>query len=608
MAGRNQFHHLTNISRQADQFLSSTQIMIGYSTKGVYSIMENKRYLTLACAVLLISGLMASVTAHRVAAKMGPKPPEGETYAIRGGTVVTVTGATISNGVVIIRNGLITDVGADLPIPADARIIEAKGMMVYPGLFDAYTSLGIQAPSATTPASGRTGPPVAVTPQTPTTQSAPPQPSGLAPELSAIDQLRITAETFDTPRSIGITTVLTAPRDGLFQGQSALINLGSDEPEKLILKSPATLNVSFTGSRGGGYPGSLLGVFAYLRQSLLDAQHYREEWARYNRQKRGTPRPNVDKSLAALQPVINGELPVVFWANSVREIKRAVALAEEFNLKYMIAGGLQSYQIADWLKEKNVTVLLSLNYPQPPTNLEDPQSEPLRVLRERAEAPKAAAALSKAGVRFAFQSGHLARAQDFITNAIKAIEAGLPKEEAIKALTIYPAQIFGVAEQLGSIEKGKIANLVITSGDLFDRRTRVKYVFVDGKQYEVSPPPAAAAGGRGSGRRPGAPGTAMATGAWTITVNTPEGPVQGTLNLRQEGDAINGEIGTPFGNFPISGRLSGNEVTFDYTLNIQGQQMPVSARATIEGNSIRGTMNAMGQSFDFSGTRPPGEQ
>src|SRR5262249_47043990 len=161
-----------------------------------------------------------------------------------------------------------------------------------------------------------------------------------------------------------------------------------------------------------------------------DAQHYREEWARYNREKRGVPRPQVDKSLAALQPVINGEVPVVFRANSVREIKRAVELGEEFKLKFFIAGGEQSYQIADWLKQKNVTVLLSLNFPQRPANLDDPESESLFVLRERADAPKAAAALSKAGVRFAFQSGYLARPQDFIINAARAIEAGLPKPEA----------------------------------------------------------------------------------------------------------------------------------------------------------------------------------
>ncbi|HZN10485.1 MAG TPA: amidohydrolase family protein, partial [Blastocatellia bacterium] len=397
---------------------------------------------------------------------------DGEVVAIRGGTVVTVTGATIPNGVVVIRDGLIAAVGANAPVPADARVIDATGMMVYPGLFDAYTSLGLPAP---TPPPGLQAGGGGRQAQVALLAAEAGAPSGLEPEVSAAAQLKVTPETFDQPRSAGITTALSAPRAGVYQGQGALLNLGGDAPEKLILKSPATLNIGFGGGRFGAYPGSLMGVFSFLRQSLLDAQHYREQWARYQREKRGAPRPQVDASLAALQPVINGELPVVFQANSVREIKRAVGLAEEFKLKYMIAGGAQSAEVAELLKQKGAVVLLSLNYPQRPAGLDDPESESLRVLRERADAPKAAAALHKAGVRFAFQSGYLARPQDYLANAGRAVEAGLPKEVAVKALTLYPADIFGVAEQLGSIEQGKIANLVVTSGDLFDRNTKIRH-------------------------------------------------------------------------------------------------------------------------------------
>ena len=572
-------------------------------------MMKNQRYLTLACVLTLALAAGASAVVRRASARS----VEGEAYAIRGGTVVTVTGATIPKGVVIIRDGLIVAVGVDVPVPADARVIDATGMTVYPGLIDSYTSLGLQTAATPAPA-GRGAARVAVAiPAATTPQTTTPPSSGLKPEVMAADEIKVTAETFDTPRSAGITTALTSPNSGIFQGQSALINLGDGEPEKLILKSPATLNVTFTSARGGVYPTSLMGVFSFLRQSLLDAQHYREEWDRYNRNKRGVTRPQVDKSLAALQPVLSGELPVVFRANTEREIKRAIELGEEFKLKYLIAGGAQSYEIADWLKQKKATVLLSLNYPQRPTDIEDPESESLRTLRERADAPKAAAALSKAGVRFALQSGYLVRPQDFIANAARAIEAGLAKEEAIKALTIYPAQIFGVAEQLGSIEKGKIANLVVTSGDLFDRRTQVKYVFVDGKQYDVKAPTQAGPPGRGGfGGRPGGPGArpnaaegAGATGVWSITTDSPQGPLQQTLTLRQDGDSLSGEIESPFGKFPVTGRASGNEVTFDFTANIQDRQMPVSGRGTIEGNSIRGTLSIHGQNFEFTGTRTP---
>src|SRR5262245_16295692 len=361
-----------------------------------------KRYssLTLAFALALSAVAIYAPRQNRAATF------DGDAYAIKGGTVVTVTGATIQKGTVIIRNGLIEAVGADIPVPGDARVIDAAGMTVYPGLIDAYSNIGLGAATPTPGQGGRGGgPPAPQTPAIPalaiatTTSAQPtPTPAGQSPELMASDQLKVTAETFDQQRGAGITTALVAPREGIYQGQSVLINLGAAEPEKLIIKNSVSLNVSFGSGRGfgGGYPSSLMGVFAFLRQSLLDAQHYKAAWEHYNRNKRGARRPENDKSLAALQPVIAGAMPVAFTANSEREIKRAIGLGEEFGLKFIIAGGLQSYQIADLLKQKNVTVLLSLNYPQRPANLEDPESEPLRVLRDRATAPTSAAALSKA--------------------------------------------------------------------------------------------------------------------------------------------------------------------------------------------------------------------
>lgn len=521
---------------------------------------------------------------------------EGEAYAIRGGTVVTVTGETIANGVVVIRNGLIVAVGADITVPGDARVIDAKGMMVYPGLIDSYTSYGIRAAA---PTSG---------PQQPF--AAPNQPSGnagLLPEVSAVDQLQVIAETFDQQRAAGITSALTAPRDGVFQGQSAFINLGADSPEKLILKAPASLNVGFSTGRVI-FPNSLMGVFAFLRQSFIDAQYYRDQWAQYNQNKRGLTRPQVNKSLAALQPFVNGELPVIFSANSVREMKRAIGIGEEFRVKYLIAGAMQSYQIPDYLKQKNATVLLSLSYPQKPTNIEDPESETLKVLRERAEAPKAAAELNKAGVKFAFQSGTLTRPQDFVANAARAIEAGLPKDVAIKAMTIYPAEIFGVSDQLGSIEKGKIANLIVTSGDLFAKDTKVRHVFVDGKLYTPKEAPAVPPTMAGNRARTEASATpaVSAAGNWTLTVNSPAGVFNPPLTLQQNGNVLTGEIGSPSGVVQITdGRVNGSDISFTYRINFQGQDLTISTRGKIDGNSISGTMETMGESFGFSGTRTP---
>ena len=578
-------------------------------------------------SLLLLACVAALMTAAMFVARSGSA--QGEAFAIRGGTVVTVTGATIPKGTVVIRKGLIESVGADAAIPGDARVIDATGMTVYPGLIDAHSAYGLR---PETPAGGQgrgaaapTGDPIQMIMAQ---MSAPPSSAGLLPEVTVVDQLQVAETTFDQQRAAGITTALTAPRTGVFQGQSAIINLGTDAAEKLILKAPVSLNVGLGSGRGfgggGGYPGSAMGVLAFLRQSLLDAQHYREEWNRYNKNPRGLARPQVNKSLAALQPVINGQMPVVFSVSSVREMERAVSMAEEFGLKYMLSGATQSYQNADYLKSKGATVLLSLSFPQKPAGLEDPESESLRTLRERAEAPKAAAALHKAGVRFAFTSGTLARPADFVANAVRAVEAGLPKEEALKAMTIYPAQLFGLAEQLGSIEKGKLANLIVTSGDILAKDTKVKHVFVDGKHFEIKaaePPqrpggPMAGGGGRGpgGGRAAGASssgdagaGAGLAAGSWTLTVASPRGEMKMTANLQQNGEAITGELNLPFGAAPITkGSIKGNEIELEYTISTpNGQTMNGTLKGKIDGNSISGQMGMMGRNSDFTGNKTP---
>lgn len=561
---------------------------------------KSKRLLSLGMAALLqiASG---SVTWTGVATAKS-----GEVYALRGGTIVTVTGEVIPKGTIVIRDGLIESVGSEVKVPGDARVIDVTGLTIYPGLFDSYTNLGLTPPPA--PSTGAGGPgqgrAFQLSPQSPAE-------SGLLPEIDVVPLLQTNTATFEAQRAAGITTALTGPRNGVFQGRSALINLGVDSPDKLIIRSPYSLNVGFSSARGG-YPNSLMGVFAFLRQSLLDANHYREEWTRYNQTPRGASRPGINKSLEALQPVIKGELPVIFNVNTVREMKRAIALAEEFNLKYLLNGGLQSYQIADFLKSKNATLLLSLSFPQRPAGLEDAESESIQTLRERAAAPGAAAALHRAGVRFAFTSGGLSRPADYVVNAQRAIQAGLPKEAALKALTIDAAVIFGVDQQLGSIEKGKIANLVLTTGDIFAPATIVRHVFIDGKKFDIKAPenprgngPAGRAGGRGASDA-ATQASEPATGVWSIMLQAPGNDVAGTLTLQQTGDSVSGEVSTPFGVARITqGRLAGTELILHYTLNFQGQELAIEARGRIEGNSIRGTLNTNGQSYGFSGTRRP---
>lgn len=577
-----------------------------YQVRHVRSFTPKRSTLKRACVTIAsLAGAALVVFTNASVARLDAP----DAYAIKDAHIVTGAGKTIGKGTIVFRNGLITDVGESVKIPADARVIDGAGMTVYPGLIDGYTNLGLatsappQAPAAGGGGGGRQAAAAAA--------GAQPSPEARLgdPALAAADQVKPGAS-FEDPRSIGVTTALSSPRQGIFAGQSALINLAGEEASKLVLRAPVALTVQFTtgGGFGGGYPGSLMGTVAYIRQSFYDAIRYRDEVDRYNRIKRGVNRPEHDKRLAALQPALRGELPVLFVANSDGDIRRALMIADEFRLKPIIAGALYGYRVAEMLKVKSVPVILSVDFPRRPADLPEDEDETLRSLRQRAETPKGAARLAQAGVKFAFTSGSL-RPQDFLANVQKAVENGLSKDEALRALTINAAEIFGAADQVGTIEVGKIANLVVASGDLLAKDTKVRYVFIDGDQIELKKPDAASGRGGMSGQRPGGAPRGPAidpSGTWSLLVQSPHGDIDAQLTLARDGEQIAGTLSSPMGNVPVKGgRVDGNQIRLTATLEVGGESVDAIITGTIEGDSIRGTMvmGAMG-SFEFTGTRP----
>jgi imidazolonepropionase-like amidohydrolase len=536
-----------------------------------------------------------------------------DTYAITNAKIVTVSGPVIERGTIVIRDGLIAAVGDKVSAPADARVIDGTGLIVYPGLFDSNTSLGIPALSPPPAGAGGGGgfPQAQLRQAAPTATSGPnsTQPPGLQPEVMAEDSIKPGGAEIEAARNAGITTALSAPRGGIWIGQSALINLAGDTPQQMIVKSPVAMHVGFGSLRNGGYPGSLMGVFASLRQMLLDAQRYQKALEVYQRAPRGTRRPDLDRSLAALIPVIEGKMPVVLYANSEREILRALDLTAEFKLRAIIGGGAEAANLADRLSKRDIPVLLSLNLPKR-TTAAAPEADPesLRTLRGRVEAQKTAGKLAAAHVRFAFESGAMTNINDFLANAAKAIENGLPHDDALRALTLRPAEIFDVADRLGSIEPGKIANLTVTRGDIFERGTRVTNVFIDGRPVDLRP--AAPAAGPGSGPRPAAPLSEEAlpnfAGTWSITLNVGGQSLPGTFVLRLEGGAIGGSLQTQIGTSDFSGgTVTGNAFHVVTSANIQGQPVELTIDGTVQGDEISGTAQSSVGTATFSGSRQP---
>src|SRR5690606_14171255 len=369
-------------------------------------------------------------------------------------------------------------VGANITPPADAKVYDANGATVYPGFFDAGTNLGIAAPQRAAPGqggqaqAGRSGPEISRYPE------------GLRPEDLTAFEMRGSESQFESSRNQGFTTALTTGRDGIFNGRSAIINLAGDSVASMIVRSPVALHISFATIRGE-YPGSLLGMMSATRQMFYDARRHKELKKMYEDNPRGMRRPDVDVSLEALIPALDRQIPVISHANREMEIVRALELAKEFNLRPMIMGGQEAGKVVDRLKAADASVIFSMNLPKRTTAASpDADPESLELLRSRADAPKTAGQLRSAGIPIAFHSGGLTNMTEFFTNAGKVVEAGLPRDAAIRGLTLGAAEMFGIADRTGSIEAGKIANLVVVSGDIFDRARRVTHVFVDGKPFE----------------------------------------------------------------------------------------------------------------------------
>jgi imidazolonepropionase-like amidohydrolase len=519
-----------------------------------------------------------------------------DVYAITNAKIVTVSGAAIEKGTIVVRDGLIESVGADAKVPADVRVLDGTGLTVYPGFFDALTNLGLSAPQTLQPQQRGQQPQ--------TSQSNSNYPTGMQPEVSVFEQLKASDAQFETSRNAGFTTALTIPRDGVFNGQSAVINLAGNSVSEIVIKSPFAEHFTFRTTQNGAYPASLLGTFSAFRQMFLDAKRLQDWQKMYAANPKGLKRPEDDKSLEALYPLINGTMPIVFNANTEREIVRALDLAKEFKLNAIIAGGQEAWKVVARLKEQNVAVLLSLNFPKRTTAISpDADPEDLETLRFRAETPKCAARLAQAGVRFAFQSGGLTNLNDFFTNAAKTTENGLANDAAIRAMTLSSAQILGVDNRLGSIEAGKIANLTVVKGDIFSKDKTITHVFVDGRLFEQKEKPKTPPTTTGGTTNPG---VAQVGGNYTITIDIPGNSLPGTLALTQQGAILSGTMQTQLGTAPIrDGKVTSDGFSFAATVDYGGSQIEITVTGKVNGNAISGTLDSPQGAIPFSGTKNP---
>jgi imidazolonepropionase-like amidohydrolase len=397
-----------------------------------------------------------------------------EAYALVGARILPVSGPAVESGTLVMRGGVIEAVGAGIAVPAGVRVIEARGLTLTPGLIDGFGGVGLPA-AAPRPAAGASGP-AATTPR-----------AGLTPEAQAVERVRL-ADALKA-RDHGVTTALVIAPEGVLPGRSVLLNLSGESVDDMVLRQPAALHVHLR-TLAGRYPNSLMGTMALLRQSLLDAARYREDWAAYEKAPAGRRRPAWDAGLEAWADVAAGRIPLVVTATRENDVRRALALADEFKVRVLVAGAPQAARLVELLRTRKLPLLLSVNFDPPRAVGGFGEVDEERERREIEEAEKSPAALHQAKVPFALVSGH---APSFLAGVRKAIERGLPAEAALRAVTLAAAEILGIADRTGSLDKGKIANVVAWSGDPLAKDAKVKMVFVDGQRYEPDdrPPPAA---------------------------------------------------------------------------------------------------------------------
>jgi imidazolonepropionase-like amidohydrolase len=438
------------------------------------NVISNLGRLALVLSICVICG--QTVFAQQIGnptAQQGVTPPRG-VFAIRNARIVTVSGPEIENGTVVIRDGKIEAVGASVNVPAGAQTIDGRGLSVYPGMIDAGTNLGLvevpQGANGTVDLS---------------------EVGDFNPNAKAIVAVNPHSAHIAVTRVEGVTNTVTAPTGGLISGQAALINLLGTAPKEMAVVPQAALVINYPRIGGGGRGGfggpqqlqtnlsEVLETNArqldQIRKMLRDAEAYGRAQDAYAKD-RSLPRPDQNVVLESMVPYVRGQQPVIFRAEREGEIRGAIRFAEEMKLKPIILGGNDAWKVASLLKEKNVPVILTGVFSLPVR--EDDAYDTLY------ENP---AKLQEAGVLFAISTGDSGpEVRNLPQYAGMAAAYGLSKSYALKAVTLNPARIMNAADRLGSIEAGKMANLVVTDGDLLEIRTHIRYLFIDGRPVVLS--------------------------------------------------------------------------------------------------------------------------
>ena len=485
-------------------------------------------------------------------------------HALEGVRIVVAPGEVIDSGTLVLRDGVIEAVGADVSAPPDAQRWQRDDLTVYAGWIEPYSVAGWPSPEGdeAAPQGGHDN--ALVTPQRDMAHHA--FHAGRARQL----------------RAAGFTSALVVPEEGMFRGQSALLNLGDGSLGHNLLKRQVAQHVTLSATAEDGYPSSLMGSIALARQTFYDAAWYGEAQDAYQRH-RAQRRPAFDVALESLASASRGDQPVVFESEDMLGTLRAIRLADEFDLDAWIVGVGDEYKRLDAIVAGQRPLVLPLGFPDAPTvGEEDNLSLDIEELRHWQAAPENPQRLLEAGATVLFTSHGQQDPKSVHGHLVAAIKRGLDPVDALAALTTTPARLLGMSARLGTVEVGKIANLLVVEGDLWVEKPKLREVWVDGIRYEL---------------KELKPPEVDPVGTWDIVIDAgPGGKIPVQLVIQGEIGSLSGTIGSSAGTLPLgSVEVSGKavEIAFDST--------PFGMPGTIQ---IK--LNVAGETASGSGTSPQG--